>query len=286
MPRSPGFDALGFEFHVTGDDAALIDRFAWLFRGLVASSASAHEYVVSSREDASAVSRYEVLIDGARVARVAGVRDVESVLVHDVTGRALAGTDHLVLHAGGVVHDGAAVALPGASSAGKSTLVTGLVRAGMDYLTDEAVAVDRGSLLAEPFPKPLSIDAGASALFPDLRAAGVLPEDARNPADECQVAPDDLRLDCFASAAPIGHVLFPRYAADGDTRLEPIGRGAALIEAAQHTFAFRERARANLDVLSEVIREAECFTFAIGDLEVAVATVMSLVGVRRAGIDR
>jgi hypothetical protein len=288
VPRTPGFDALGFEFHVTADDASLIDRLSWLFRGLTTRSAAKHEYLLSARGGASDVPKYDVLLDGSRVNRATGGHDVASVLVHDVTARALAGTDHLVLHAGGVVHDGAAVALPGVTATGKSTLVAGLVRAGMAYLTDEAVAIDRSSLLGEPYAKPISIDAGAWALFPDLRTVGVLPEppDARSPTVEWQVAPDDLRLDCVASAAPIERVLFPRYVADIDMRLERIGRGAALVEATKHTFSFGERARANLDVLAEVIRGADCFTLSVGDLEVAVAAVLDLVGARGAGIDR
>jgi hypothetical protein len=288
VPRTPGFDALGFAFHVTADDASLIDRLSWLFRGLTARSASKHEYLLSARGSASDVPRYDVLFDGSRITSVTGGHDVATVLVHDVTARALAGTDHVVLHAGGVAHEGAAVALPGVTATGKSTLVAGLVRAGMAYLTDEAVAIDSSSLRAEPYAKPISIDAGAWALFPDLREAGVLPEpsDARSPTAECQVAPDDLRLDCVASAAPVERVLFLRYAAGIDMRLEEIGRGAALVEATKHTFSFGERARANLDILAEVIRGTECFTLTVGDLDVAVAAVLDLVGARGAGIDR
>jgi hypothetical protein len=245
-----------------------------------------HEYVVSARNGTSDVPRYDVRIDGARIARTNGSRDLESVLVHDVTTRALAETDDLVLHAGGVVHGGAAIALPGTSAVGKSTLVAGLVRAGMGYLTDEALAIDRTSLVAEPYAKPLSMDGGAWALFPELGAVGVLPEDDRHPVAEWQVAPDDLRPDCLAPAASITHVLFPRYADGSDAVLEPISRGAALIEATQHTFEFRDRARANLDALAEVLGAAECFTFTIGDLETAVGRVIDLVGVRDARIER
>jgi hypothetical protein len=115
-------------------------------------------------------------------------------------------------------------------------------------------------------------------------ALGVLPELARSPTEECQVAPCDLRPDCISVAAPITRVLFPQYAPDARLRLEPISRGVALIEATKHTFAFRECARVNLDVLAAVVRDAECFTLTVGDLDTAVDAVMELVGVR-SGVD-
>ena len=51
---------------------------------------------------------------------------------------------------------------------GKTTLTTGLVRAGFCYLTDEAVSFDWETGVIEPFPKPLSIDPGSWFLFPEL----------------------------------------------------------------------------------------------------------------------
>ena len=46
-----------------------------------------------------------------------------------------------------------AVALPGHMEAGKTTLTAGLVRAGLGYLTDEALAFDRETLLVLPIPE-------------------------------------------------------------------------------------------------------------------------------------
>src|SRR3954451_10168817 len=60
------------------------------------------------------------------------------------------------VHAGVVAHDGGAVVMPGASFAGKTTLVAELVRQRATYFPDEFAVIDREGLI-HPSPKPLSI---------------------------------------------------------------------------------------------------------------------------------
>jgi hypothetical protein len=62
----------------------------------------------------------------------------------------------LFVHAGAVAWRGLAIAIPGRSHSGKSTLVAALVRAGAEYLSDEFAALDRGGLV-HPYPRKLSI---------------------------------------------------------------------------------------------------------------------------------
>ena len=58
---------------------------------------------------------------------------------------------------------------------GKTTLTAGLVRAGFDYLSDEAVAFDWDTLDIVPYAKPLSID-GLVGAVPGPRAGRSLSE--------------------------------------------------------------------------------------------------------------
>jgi ABC-type multidrug transport system fused ATPase/permease subunit len=60
---------------------------------------------------------------------------------------------YLLIHAGAVVAPrGDGLIFPGPSGSGKSTLVAALVRAGFDYLSDEAAALDPVSRRIYPFP--------------------------------------------------------------------------------------------------------------------------------------
>lgn len=63
------------------------------------------------------------------------------------------------VHAGTVAHRGRALVLPGASLAGKTTLVVALVRAGATYFSDEYAVLDAQGQV-HPYPKPLSVRRG------------------------------------------------------------------------------------------------------------------------------
>jgi hypothetical protein len=78
------------------------------------------------------------------------------------------------MHAGGVVLDGTGVILPGDMEVGKTTLVTGLLQAGADYLSDEAVGVGLTDTDLRGYAKALSLDPGSWPLFPSLEP--VVPE--------------------------------------------------------------------------------------------------------------
>jgi hypothetical protein len=62
---------------------------------------------------------------------------------------------HVFVHAGAVEIDGAALILPGASFAGKSTLVGALVRAGARYMSDEYAILDEAGRVL-PYPRWIS----------------------------------------------------------------------------------------------------------------------------------
>jgi hypothetical protein len=64
--------------------------------------------------------------------------------------------DHVFVHAGVVAHRGRALLLPGRSLAGKTTLVTALVRQGATYLSDEFAVLDAEGTV-HPYLKPLSL---------------------------------------------------------------------------------------------------------------------------------
>ena len=64
--------------------------------------------------------------------------------------------------------DGRTVVVHGASGAGKTTLTTALVQAGLAYVTDETVCLDPDTLVIEPFTKPLTVKPGSQKLLAHL----------------------------------------------------------------------------------------------------------------------
>lgn len=277
MRRTTGFDALGFTFCITADDTALLDDITRPFAALAGTTAE-HEYeLVANGSDGFAIRFAD-----EHVGTAADPGDLVTALVHDVTRRALALTDLMVMHAGGVSDGGVVLGLPGAPGAGKTTLVAGLLRRRLGYVTDEALAVDPATLEVVAYPKPLSMKAGAAELFPELVAAGVLPVGPLGHGER-QVAPGDLSARVAMCGQPIGVFVFPRRGADGASRLERLSRAEAIVDAAHQTFGFAEQARTRLDLLAEIVRGAECWRLTIGSLDSAVDALGELIGADRVG---
>jgi hypothetical protein len=79
-------------------------------------------------------------------------------------------SDRLHLHAAAVARSGHAAVISAARGTGKSTLATALVSRGLAYMSDECVALARGSRSITAFAKPISIkESGRRVFTPALR---------------------------------------------------------------------------------------------------------------------
>ena len=161
---------------------------------------------------------------------------------------------------------------------GKTTLTAGLVRAGFGYLSDEAVAFDWDTFDITAYAKPLSIDPGAWALFPQLEPHAPFDGDGYK-ASQWQVPPDAVRAGAVVRTARARYVVFPQYRAGADTRLEAISSAEAVVELAKNTFHFRTHGRRALDALARLVPSLDCYRLEVGDLDAAVAAISDLAGV-------
>jgi hypothetical protein len=179
-----------------------------------------------------------------------------------------------LVHAAAAVWNGSAVLLAAAPESGKTTTVAGLVQqAGFDYLTDEAVAIDHRTLLAQPYAKPLSIDRGSWGTLAHLRPAHGDPVTG-----QWQVAAGSIRPGAVAAPAPIRFVVEPAYDPNTTTRLEPLPRGAMLVRLADSTFEFQAAPQRNLGVLARIVERADCYRLPISDLDEGVRLIRRLFG--------
>ena len=179
-----------------------------------------------------------------------------------------------LVHAAAAVWNGSAVLLAAAPESGKTTTVAGLVQqAGFDYLTDEAVAIDLRNLLAQPYPKPLSIDRGSWGPLAHLRPAHGDPVTG-----QWHVAAGSIRPGAVAAPAPIRFVVEPAYDPNTTTRLEPLPRGAMLVRLADSTLEFQAAPQRNLGVLARIVERADCYRLPISDLDEGVRLIRRLFG--------
>lgn len=276
--RTSARRALDVTFRVEAAEPSTARYLDHLLRAFPASEHADLHYRIASDEAGGAT----LTCDGEVVASGVDEGSVAVRVVTHLNRRVAASDDHLLVHAAGCALDGVGVVLPGPMEAGKTTIVTALVRRGFGYLTDEAVAFDWATGRIDAYPKPLSIDPGSWPLFPDLEPAADLPGDGYK-ASQWQVAPDDIRPGAVASSSTARLVVFPRFTRDAGAVLEPVPRATALYDLAGCTFRFPEHGRRALDLLGAIVAGADCYRLATGDLAGAVDLVAALVDDVRAG---
>ena len=185
-----------------------------------------------------------------------------------------------VVHAGAVARNGRAALFPAFPGSGKSTLVAALALSGFEYYTDEvAVITEEGRLL--PYPKAITLKRGGwdavSDLFPQAESAAYTPvhhEKLRYLAAPNLPAPSALETGC-----DVEFVVFPCYAPDETTSLQPIARSAALARLAERSLNLVLLGQEGFDVMYNVVMGTQCYELVTNDLIKAVLLMKALLGV-------
>lgn len=195
----------------------------------------------------------------------------EEALFGDVTRRiaelSYGTTEWLaVLHAGAVRSpDGKTFVLPGTNGRGKSTLVTGLMAAGFDYLSDDCVPVARGGAVA-PLPFAICLKEGSWNAVADLADSAAAPVYLNHNGLPCRyLAPrrtvrDLARVDAF---------VFPSYVEDAQLELRRLVPEEVL-EGVLSSRAWLSRSDADLAVLLELLQSRPGFALTYGSTEQAL----------------
>jgi len=268
----PARDLLGYRVAMATCDPDLTDYLRRLYAAFPEAAGADHRYSIEPNDD----GRFAFLVDGEPAGAADHPEGVVSVLVNHCNRQVAEQALQVLVHAGGVERDGTAVVLPAQMESGKTTLTTGLVRAGFRYLTDEAVAIDRATRRVVPYPKPMTLDRGSWPLFPELEPDEPFGTDGYKKT-QWQVPPAAIRADAVGAACAVGFVVFPVYTEGATTELVPLTRGEALVELAKNTFRFDKEGRPTLEVLAEVVRHADVYRLPNGDLGEAVAAISRLV---------
>jgi hypothetical protein len=278
-------DALGHRFVVASGaaDPVLLSRLAAVTGPLRDDRAPgrhhAVRYVVKPLRLPGGLTGYEVLRDG-RALEPLGDSDVAARLLQwDVNQRAVAAArrTRTVLHAAAVASGRDAVLLAAPQEHGKTTTTAGLLSSGWDYVTDEAVALDRRSLHVRPFPKALSLDRGSWPLFPDAR-----PAHARDDDGQWLVPAAALGAATVAGDVVPRVVLLPRFRAGAPTVARALHPADALYRLAGCCFGFPGGGSGDLAVLRSLVERVPVLELTVGNLAAAVDVVADVA--RSAGV--
>ena len=162
---------------------------------------------------------------------------------------------HVFVHGGAVGWRGGAILFPGASQAGKSTLVAELVKAGATYFSDEyAVLDDRGRV--HPFAKPLSL---------------------RDPVTSRQHDTPVQALGGVAAQAPlpVGLVVLTRYRGGATWSPERLTRSEGALDLLANTIAARRWPALALSVIGTVVDRAPVIRSDRGDARDLAQVILS-----------
>lgn len=160
------------------------------------------------------------------------------------------------MHAGVVAWGGNALALPGASHAGKSSLVAELLRCGATYYSDEYAVLDAAGFV-HPYPRPLLLRNGS-------------PQQSPVPAEECggqtAIGPARLRW-----------ILGVQYRAGSTWSIAPVSQSAGVMMLLQNTpHAWAETPNL-VQTVERAVATAACFSGTRGEARDAASEILRLV---------
>jgi len=207
------------------------------------------------------VRRYGLLYYGTlRRARTLDVEALYAQLAAELRQNLAARAPrHVFVHAGVVGWKGRALLVPGASFAGKTTLVEALVRRGATYYSDEFAVLD-GRGRVHPFAKPLSVrDAtGRAALRP---AAAYGASEGTRP----------LR---------VGLVALTHFRGGRRFRPVPLTPGQGLLAMLPHTVPVRKRPEQALSALERALAGVPVVKGPRGEAEETADALLALLDAR------
>ncbi|MEK6677061.1 MAG: hypothetical protein AABZ47_15585 [Planctomycetota bacterium] len=183
------------------------------------------------------------------------------------------------LHAATLEIDGMGVVFPGQSGVGKSTLSLGLFNRGWNYLCDEFALIDAETLEVHPYPRAICVKepsfAIAESLGMPLHGGRRYWKGVKGPVGFVQ--PLSVRSNAIGRACPVRFVIFPQYQEKAEPTLIPMSRAETafqLHEAAFNRFACHRPAH---EILTGLVRGAECFRLITGDLQQTCDLIQNLV---------
>ena len=264
------YRCLGFAFSLTVDDPGLQAVFATAY------SACASEDVPTTRLRVECTTehtedRFSLYIDDVLVLEPTTRASLVDRVVWEVNqGVIRTRPQVLLLHAAAVELEHRAIVISARSGAGKSTLAAALVRAGLRYLTDEAVAFDPDSGSVVPYPKPIALHEDVWSMFPELAP---LPPDASELVSTVRyVTPAELGGRVGGASTP-AMVILPCRVPSSDAAMYSLSRAEAAMSLAEQAFSFLDAGTEALKLLARMLQRCECYRLEYDDLEDAARVI-------------
>jgi hypothetical protein len=158
---------------------------------------------------ARVAEQLQLSVDDVVVASASGAANLVPALIRVLDEAVIQRLVSLcVVHAGAVVLDERAILMPGATHAGKSSLVAELLRRGATYFSDEFALIDSEGRV-HPYPRPLLLRNSSGEQYP--------------------VLPKEYNASVGDAPVPVGWILCLEYKAVGAWSVAAVSQGEGLL---------------------------------------------------------
>jgi hypothetical protein len=170
MPKTHGFEVRAFDCSIQvatecPEAHAILERYVLPSLPRMVSSADRPDICIRI---VRVVDQFQLLVDDVVMASAGEALGLVTNLVRVLDDAVIERLTTLrAVHAGAVLWKGRALLLPGATHAGKSSLVAELLRRGATYFSDEYALIDAEGRV-HPYPRPLLLRNGSPAQYPVL----------------------------------------------------------------------------------------------------------------------
>ena len=269
--------ALGFRF-IVRSDREVVGQHVERILGALETSPDGTEHVLSVvHRDAEVGEPVELYLDDERLER-SSLAGILATLIWTLNRLAIDETpDLLLVHASAAEIGGRAIVMPAPMDSGKTTTVGGPLRAGLNYVTDETVAIDPQTGWLRPYPKPLSVDQGSWDALPELRP-NLAPEIEACGQRAWHVDARAIHAGAVAGPCLPHHLVAPMYTPGAATELVPLRKAEAIALLVENSFNFALHGRRGLHAFAALVERSTCHRLIISDLDEACRLVLGLVG--------
>jgi hypothetical protein len=162
----------------------------------------------------------------------------------------------IFVHAGVVAHEGRGLVLPGASFAGKTTLVAALVRAGAAYFSDEYAVLDQEGRV-HPYARPLAMRENGVARLQDASDLGGVVGDR---------------------AVPVAAIVVTSYRDDAAWEPDTLSHGEAVLALIENAVPAQSRPAETLQAATRAVEGARLQHGERGDANRTAALLLDDLG--------
>jgi hypothetical protein len=235
------------------DGRSILERFVWPTLPRTADTAIDPDVVIRVIQTADG---FQLLVDDVVTASARRAKNLVPSLVNSLDEAVIQRLTTLrAVHAGAVLWGGRALLLPGATHAGKSSLVAELLRRGAEYLSDEYALIDVDGRV-HPYPRPLLLRDGSPKQSPMLPA-------------ECNAT-------VGVGPAPVGWILSLKYDPAGNWNVDAVPQSIALLHLFQNTPHALAESPDMVRAFHRAVEGAACFAGTRSDAVQAADRILEL----------